>query len=100
MLLRIPGVGVKSAYRIMQARKYATLDFDDLKRLRVALKRAVHFITCKGKFLGGKNDTVIKNLLIGAENFGTAKQLTMLTVMAKRLFPHSRVNYENIYDRL
>lgn len=76
-LLRIPGVGVKSAYRIMQARKYAALDFDDLKRLRVVLKRAVHFITCKGKFMGGKNHTVIKNLLIGAENFGTATQLTM-----------------------
>ena len=77
MLLRIPGVGVKSAYRIMQARKHAKLDFDDLKRLRVVLKRAVHFITCKGKFLGGKNEFIIKNMLIGAEVCGSATQLSM-----------------------
>lgn len=77
MLLRIPGVGVKSAYRIMQARKYAKLDFSDLKRLRVVLKRAVHFITCKGKFIGGNNLNLIKNALIGAETYQTATQLTM-----------------------
>ncbi len=79
MLLRIPGVGVKSAYRIMQARKHAKLDFDDLKRLRVVLKRAVHFITCKGKFLGGKNEFIIKNMLIGAEVGATATQLSMFS---------------------
>lgn len=77
MLLRIPGVGVKSAYRIMQARKHAKLDFSDLKRLRVVLKRAVHFITCKGKFLGGANERVVKNLLIGAELNQNAKQLSI-----------------------
>jgi len=77
MLLRIPGVGVKSAYRIMQARKHAKLDFSDLKRLRVVLKRAVHFITCKGKFLGGANERIVKNLLIGAELNQNAKQLSI-----------------------
>ena len=77
MLLRIPGVGVKSAYRIMQARKHAKLDFNDLKRLRVVLKRAVHFITCKGKFLGGANERVIKNLLIGAEVCENSRQLSI-----------------------
>jgi len=61
----------------MQARKHAKLDFSDLKRLRVVLKRAVHFITCKGKFLGGANERIVKNLLIGAELNQNAKQLSI-----------------------
>ncbi|HEY1405950.1 MAG TPA: putative DNA modification/repair radical SAM protein [Spirochaetota bacterium] len=48
-ILRIPGVGVKSAMRIVQARRQTTLGFDELKRLGVVLKRAQYFVTCKGK---------------------------------------------------
>ena len=48
-LLRIPGVGVKSARRIISARKQGKLDFDGLKRIGVVLKRARSFITCSGK---------------------------------------------------
>ncbi len=77
MLIRVPGIGVKSAYRIMQARKHAKLDFEDLKRLRVVMKRAQHFITCKGKFIGCKNEYSIKNFLIGAERGENATQLSM-----------------------
>ena len=51
MLLRVPGIGVISARRIVQARKNAVLDFDDLKKLRVVLKRAAYFVTCKGKYM-------------------------------------------------
>ncbi len=51
MLLRIPGVGVKSARRIMMARKSTVLDFDNLKRIGVVLKRAHYFITCKGRMM-------------------------------------------------
>lgn len=54
-LLRIPGIGVKSAYRIIAARKFTRLDFDDLKKMGIVLKRAKHFITCKGKFYGLKS---------------------------------------------
>lgn len=50
MLLRIPGIGVKSARRIMMARRGTTLDFSALKRLGVVLKRAAYFITCNGKY--------------------------------------------------
>ena len=50
MLLRVPGIGVKSAQRIVQARKVSVLDFDDLKKLGIVLKRAKYFITCKGKY--------------------------------------------------
>lgn len=48
-ILRVPGIGVKSAKRIMEARRTAALDFVDLKKLGVVLKRAVYFITCRGR---------------------------------------------------
>ena len=50
LLLRIPGVGVKSAKRIMFSRKLAPLTFEDLKKIGVVLKRAKYFITCNGKY--------------------------------------------------
>ena len=49
ILLRVPGIGVKSAKRIRAARRYAALDFDALKKLGVVLKRARYFILCSGK---------------------------------------------------
>ncbi len=51
MLLRVPGIGVTGAKRIMKARKGAYLDFDGLKKLGIVLKRAQYFITCKGKVM-------------------------------------------------
>lgn len=51
MLLRVPGIGVKSARRIVGARKSETLNFDALKRIGVVLKRAHYFITCNGKMM-------------------------------------------------
>lgn len=50
-LLRIPGVGTKSAQRIIKARRLAPLGFDDLKRIGVVLKRALYFITCSGRMM-------------------------------------------------
>ena len=49
MLLRVPGIGVKSAMRIVTARRQAKLDYPDLKKLGIVLKRAVYFILCNGK---------------------------------------------------
>mgnify|MGYP002772956273 FL=1 len=51
MLLRVPGIGVKSARRIVMARRTAKLTFDGLKRIGVVLKRAHYFITCSGRML-------------------------------------------------
>lgn len=51
MILRIPGIGPKSAMRIVQARRHGTLDFPHLKRIGVVLKRAHYFITCSGKMM-------------------------------------------------
>lgn len=50
-LLRVPGIGVKSARRILAARRDCTLDFPSLKRMGVVLKRAHYFITCGGKMM-------------------------------------------------
>lgn len=50
-LLRVPGIGVNSAKRIVMARKTAFLDFNDIKKMGVVLKRALYFITCGGKML-------------------------------------------------
>ena len=52
MLLRVPGIGVESARRIMIARRAHSLNFDSLKKIGVVLKRARYFITCRGKFYG------------------------------------------------
>ena len=49
LLLRVPGIGVTSARRIIRARRETKLDFDGLKKLGVVLKRASYFITCQGK---------------------------------------------------
>lgn len=54
-LLRVPGIGVKSARRIITARRINSLDYEDLKKLGIVLKRARYFITCKGKHYGLKS---------------------------------------------
>ena len=48
-LIRVPGVGIKSARRIIKNRVFHSLDFEDLKKMGVVLKRAKYFITCNGK---------------------------------------------------
>lgn len=53
MLLRTPGIGVRSAQKIIKARRYALLDFSDLKKMRISMKRARFFVTCRGKYSDG-----------------------------------------------
>ncbi len=65
-LLRIPGVGVKSAKKIVAARRTGALDFDGLKKLGVVLKRAQYFILCKGKTMEGvrlSHDSILRGLM-------------------------------------
>ena len=51
VLLRVPGIGTKSAFRIVKARKHGTLNFEHLKKMGIVLKRAKYFITCSGKMM-------------------------------------------------
>lgn len=53
MLLRVPGIGVTSARRILTARRSGQIDFFGLKKMGIVLKRAQYFITCKGKIMEG-----------------------------------------------
>ncbi len=48
-LLRVPGIGVKSAQRILTARRHSRLDWPQLKKIGVVLKRAQYFLLCGGK---------------------------------------------------
>lgn len=63
-LLRVPGIGARGAYRITEARKYGALDFDNLAKMRIILKRAKHFITCKGKFYGSESANAVTAALM------------------------------------
>lgn len=70
MLLRVPGIGVKSAQRIVKARRMGILTFDDLKKMGVVLKRALYFITCGGKMMYKtrmEEDYITRNLLNSGE---------------------------------
>ena len=64
-LLRVPGIGVRSANKIITARKVMSLDYQDLKKLGIVLKRARFFITCKGKHYSeaSMDQTLIRHAL-------------------------------------
>lgn len=66
MLLRVPGIGVRSAQRIANARRVQSLGFSDLKKLGAVLKRARYFITCKGKYIDNldMNEAFIRQNLL------------------------------------
>ncbi len=64
-LLRVPGIGVRSAKRIVNARRLGVLDFTTLKKLGVVLKRALYFITCGGRMMYKtkmEEDYILRNL--------------------------------------
>ena len=65
MLLRVPGIGVTGARRIVRARRSARLDFQDLKKMGIVLKRALYFITCSGRMMYPtklEEDYIVRNL--------------------------------------
>lgn len=65
-LLRVPGIGVTSAKRILAARRIGSLRMDDLKKLGVVMKRAQYFITANGKSIPGLHfspESLLRNLI-------------------------------------
>ena len=50
LLLRVPGIGVRSAKRIVEARRFTNLRFEDLVKIGVVMKRAKYFIICREKY--------------------------------------------------
>ena len=93
-LLRVPGIGVKSARRITAARHYGMLDFNSLKKMGVVLKRAAYFITCGGKTmipLSMDQDALARTLadtdrkqVYAIENDTTYKQMTLMDLGLKQ----------------
>lgn len=67
MLLRVPGIGVQSALRIVKARRMSFLSYEHLKKIGVVLKRARFFITCSGKYYNelGFSENIIRKALTG-----------------------------------
>ncbi len=75
-LLRIPGIGLVSAQRIVRQRRVASIKFDDLKKLGVVYKRAQYFMTISGKYYG---NTAIDPALIKKTLNPENPQLSMFT---------------------
>lgn len=99
LLLRVPGIGVRSAQRILTARRSGALDFASLKKLGVVLKRAQYFITCKGKALEGlrvSESSVMKALF--SESGLSKLQLPQYEQLS--LFDESLVTRENVIQCL
>lgn len=86
-LLRVPGIGVKSASRIVKARRTGSLDYSHLKKMGVVLKRAVYFITCNGRmmydFLKVDEDFITRRLV------GEEKEL-------QRYYQQSQIHYQQL----
>ena len=86
-LLRVPGIGVKSASRIVKARRTGSLDYSHLKKMGVVLKRAVYFITCNGRmmydFLKVDEDFITRRLV------GEEKEL-------QRCYQQNQIHYRQL----
>ena len=80
-LLRVPGIGVTSAKRIVMTRKYSTIRYEHLKKLGIVIKRAKYFIVVNGEFLGFKkeNPELIRNALMKKEKM-LAEQLKLFNI--------------------
>ncbi len=75
-LLRIPGIGPKSAWRITSQRRVAAISADHFKKLGVVFKRAQYFVTCKGIYPGNKpyDPAAIRRVMLPESPF---KQMTL-----------------------
>lgn len=97
MLIRVPGIGIKGAKKIVSSRRIAPLQFDDLKKLGITLKRAQYFITCNTKYYGQVDidEEKIRRVLTPAnhllEENSPYEQLSLFTSMPpsenKIIFP-------------
>lgn len=101
MLLRVPGLGCRSAGRIVRARRLGTLDFQDLKKIGVVLKRAMYFLTCNGRMMYPvklEQDYIARNLLDAGERL--PQEVRGMTYQQLSLFDDVRfgggVNEKNL----
>ena len=65
-LLRVPGIGITSAKRILVSRRAGRLQIDNLRKLGVVMKRAQYFLTASGKMADGLRftpDSLLRGLI-------------------------------------
>ena len=82
-LLRIPGVGVISAKRILSARRAGRLSLDNLKKLGVVMKRAQYFLTASGRMAEGLRftpDNLLRNLIAAERPALPQQELVQLSL--------------------
>jgi len=76
-LLRVPGIGVQSARKIIAARRNRCLKLDDLKRMRLVMKRAAWFITCDGQYGAARIPQADSLRFLLADKAGIGRQSPM-----------------------
>ena len=70
-ILRVPGIGIKSAKLIITSRKFGKLDLYQLKKIGVIIKRAQYFITCRdssGITINETTPAYLKKILVNKKN--------------------------------
>ena len=77
-LIRVPGLGIQCARRIVSARRSGKLNFSDLQRMHVSMKRTQYFITCGGKYYHIQNPT--PQLILHALKPNTSSSYQQLTL--------------------
>ena len=83
ILVRVPGIGLKSARQIINARRHGPLCFDNLRKLGVVLKRARYFLTCQGKYLEKIDNPVLLRQALADK---TAKRIKVENELQMPLF--------------
>ena len=80
-LIRIPGIGVTSAKRIVMVRRHNVIKYEHLKKLGVVIKRAKYFITVNGEFMGFRKESpeLIRNALMEKEKM-EMRQLKLFNI--------------------
>jgi predicted DNA-binding helix-hairpin-helix protein len=77
-LIRVPGIGITYAKRIIEARRHATITHDLLTKMRIPLKRSIYFITCNGQYKGGNivlSPEIRKQLRTGPDEMSIGQSL-------------------------
>lgn len=104
-LLRVPGIGVKSACRIVTARRQGRLDYSALKKLGVVLKRAQYFITCCGKLADGLRitpDSALRALVSDTmqKELPQPEQLSLFSPAAPKYIKYTAPGKEDVLSCL
>jgi len=86
MILRVPGIGARSAKRIVAARRFTSLSLDHLQKFGVVMKRAKFFITCRGQALERRDydeQSIRRQILFGAGSVRSALVTQQLDLFAQ-----------------